>query len=205
MKKSGKPRGDRVLTVPNALTLLRILAIPVVLMLLLEGEDAAAATVFLLAALTDFLDGRLARRQGGAWTSHLGAVLDPVADKLMLSSVAVVLAVRGLLPAPLVAILVGRDILTLLGSVVFLGKIKVNRVGKAATAVLMASVAVLRYRPGVSGETLGEVLFYTGLGLSLVAGVLYVGTIKGRVRGGKPGKSAGESPGGSRGGPGGGR
>jgi CDP-diacylglycerol--glycerol-3-phosphate 3-phosphatidyltransferase len=195
VKKSGKPRGDRVLTVPNALTLLRILAIPVVLMLLLEGEDAAAATVFLLAALTDFLDGRLARRRGGAGSSHLGTVLDPLADKLMLSSVAVVLAVRGLLPASLVAILVGRDVLTLLGRAVFRGKIRVNRVGKAATAVLMASVAVVMYRPGVSGEILGEVMFYTGLGLSLIAGVLYVGTIKGRVRGGKLRKSRGRSRG----------
>jgi cardiolipin synthase len=193
VKKSGKYPGSRVLTVPNALTLLRILAIPVVLVLLLEGEYAVAATVFVLAAVTDFLDGRLARRRGGAGTSRLGTILDPLADKLMLSSVAVVLALRGLLPAPLVAILVARDVLTLLGSAVFHGKIRVNRVGKAATAVLMASVAVIMYRPEVSGEILGEVMFYTGLGLSLVAGVLYVGTIKGRVRGDKPGKSRGEN------------
>jgi CDP-diacylglycerol--glycerol-3-phosphate 3-phosphatidyltransferase len=193
VKKSGKHRGDRVLTVPNTLTLARILAIPVVLVLLLEGEDAAAATVFVLAAVTDFLDGRLARRRGGAGTSQLGTVLDPVADKLMLSSVAIVLAMRGLLPPPLVAILVGRDLLTLLGSIVFRGNIRVNRVGKAATAVLMASVAVVMYRPGVSGEILGEVMFYTGLGLSLVAGVLYVGTVKGHVKGGKSGKGPGKS------------
>jgi hypothetical protein len=64
-------------------------------------------------------------------------------------------------------------------------------------------VAVVMYRPGVSGEILGEVMFYTGLGLSLVAGVLYVGTIKKRVRGGKPGKSCGG--GGGCGAPGGGR
>ncbi len=183
------------------MTLLRILAIPVVLVLLLEGADAVAATVFVLAAVTDFLDGRLARRRGGAGTSHLGTVLDPVADKLMLSSVAVVLAVRGLLPAPLVAILVGKDVLTLLGSAVIRGNIRVNMVGKAATAVLMASVALVMYRPGVFGEILGEVMFYTGLGLSLVAGVLYVGTIKGRARGGRPCKSHGcsrEVPGGGR-------
>ena len=172
----------RVLTAPNVLTFSRILTVPVVLILLLEKEDAAAATVFVLAAATDFLDGRLARRRGGAGVSYLGAVLDPVADRLMLSSVAVVLAVRGLLPAPLVAILVGRDVLTLLGSLVFRGKIRVNKVGKAATAVLMTSVAMVMYRPGI----VGEVMFYSGLGLSLVAGVLYVRAIKGRVGGDSP-------------------
>ncbi len=168
---------DRVLTVPNALTLLRLLAIPVVLFLLFAREDVAAAVVFVLAAATDFLDGKLARWRGG--TSYLGTILDPVADRLMLSSVAVVLAVRGLLPPPVVALLVGRDLLALLGSLAFRGKIKVNKVGKAATAVLMASVAVIMYAPGV----VGEVMFYSGLGLSLVSVALYAGSIK-RIFGG---------------------
>ena len=187
----GKHLGERVLTAANALTCLRILAIPVVITLLLEGEDTAAAAVFVVAAATDFLDGRLARRRGGSGTSHLGTILDPVADRLLLSSVAIVLAVLGLLPALLVAILVGRDVLALLGSLVFQGKIKVNKVGKAATAVLMVSVAVVMYRPGISMEIVGEVMFYSGLGLSLAAGVLYIGTIKRRIRkrhpGGRPG------------------
>lgn len=100
MKRTGEHPEDRILTVPNALSLLRILAIPVVLLLLLGREDAVAATVFVLAAATDFLDGKLARRRGGSGTTRLGEFLDPMADKLMLSSVAVVLAVRGLLPAP---------------------------------------------------------------------------------------------------------
>lgn len=178
-----KGSGDRVLTVPNALTLLRILAIPVVLVLLLAREDVVAVAVFVLAAATDFLDGRLARRRGGSGASYLGAILDPVADRLMLSSVAAVLAVRGLLPVWLVAILLGRDLLALLGSLVFRGKIRVNRMGKAATAVLMASVAMVIYRPG----TVGEVMFYSGLGLSLVAGALYVGAIKRRFGGEGPG------------------
>ncbi len=170
--EGGGPPSDRVLTVPNALTLARLLAIPVVLFLLLEEKDVAAATVFVLAAVTDFLDGRIARRRGGP--STLGVILDPLADRLMLSSVAVVLAVRDFLPAPFVAILVGRDALTLLGSWAFQGKIKVNKVGKVATAILMASVAVVIYSPGV----IGEIMFYAGLGLSLVAGALYVRTVK---------------------------
>lgn len=190
MKNVDDHLGDRVLTLPNALTLLRLLAIPVVLLLLLAERDVAAVGVFVLAAITDFLDGVIARRWGG--TSYLGAVLDPVADRLMLSSVAVVLALRGILPFWAVAILVGRDVLALMGSLAFRGKIRVNKVGKAATAILMTSVAVIMYRPGTPGEILGEVMFALGLGLSLVAGALYVGKVKKLYNGnagggGKPG------------------
>lgn len=168
-------KDDRVLTVPNALTLLRLLAIPVVLFFLLAEDDVLAVAVFVAAAVTDFLDGRIARWRGGAGTSHLGTILDPLADRLMLSSVAAVLAVRGLLPAIVVAMLVGRDTLALVGTLLFGGKIRVNKVGKAATAVLMASVAVVMYRPD---WIVGEIMFYAGLGLSLVAGLLYVGAVK---------------------------
>ncbi len=174
----GDPSGDRgVLTVPNALTFLRLLAIPVVLLLLLVKEDVVAATVFVVAAMTDFLDGTIARRRGGA--SRLGEILDPVVDRLMLSSVAAVLAIRGLLPFWVVAVLIGRDVLALVGTLVFRGKIRVNKVGKTATAVLMTSVVVVMlYGPGTTGEVVGEIMFYSGLGLSLVAGALYVGAIK---------------------------
>lgn len=177
-------KGDRVLTVPNVLTLLRLLAIPVVLLLLFTREDVAAAVVFVLAAVTDYLDGRLARRRGGVGTSYIGTIFDPVADRLMLSSVAAVLAIRGLLPPLVVALLVGRDILALVGTLTFGGKIRVNKVGKAATAVLMTSIAVIMYRPGIF---LGEIMFYTGLGLSLAAGLLYIGAVKRLFGGGRPG------------------
>lgn len=192
--KSGRDLlGDRVLTLPNALTLLRLLAVPVVLLWLLMERDVVAVIVFILAAITDFLDGVIARRWSRA--SYLGAVLDPVADRLMLSSVAVVLAIRGILPFPIVAILVGRDVFALVGSLTFRGNIKVNKVGKAATAVLMASVAVIMYRPGATGEIVGEIMFYSGLGLSLIAGALYVGKIK-KLYNGNAGR--GSEPGGNR-------
>lgn len=167
----------RVLTAPNMLTLARLLAIPIILLLLLTRRDVAALVVFVAAAVTDYLDGRLARRGGGVGASFLGAVLDPVADRLMLSSVAAVLAIRGLLPVFVVVVLVGRDVLALLGTLAFQGKIRVNKVGKAATAVLMVSVAVIMYSPGL----VGEMMFYTGLGLSLVAGLMYVGSARRRA------------------------
>ena len=156
---------------PNALSFLRLFMVPVVVALLLAGSDGIAAAFFVLAAATDFLDGRLARRTG---PTRIGRILDPVADRLMLSSVAVVLAIRGLLPVWAVAILVGRDLLALAGSLVAGSKIGVNRVGKAATAVLMGAVALVVIRPGV----VGEVIFYAGFGLSIVAGLMYLRSLR---------------------------
>jgi cardiolipin synthase (CMP-forming) len=169
--------GDRVFTVPNALSLSRLFMVPVVVALLLVRADGLAAAFFVLAAATDFFDGRLARRAG---PTRLGQILDPVADRLMLSSVAVVLAARGLLPVWAVAILVGRDLLALVGSLVVGSKIRVNRVGKAATAVLMGAVALVVVIPST---VVGEIMFYAGFGLSIVAGLFYIRSVR-RILGG---------------------
>jgi cardiolipin synthase len=170
---------DRVFTLPNALSLLRLFMVPLVVALLLARSDGLAAAFFVLAAATDFLDGRIARRAG---PTRLGRILDPVADRLMLSSVAVVLAVRDLLPAWAVAILVGRDLLALAGSLVVGSKVRVNRVGKAATAVLMGAVALVVIIPGV---VVGEIMFYVGFGLSIVAGLMYLGSVRRLFGGGE--------------------
>ena len=162
---------------PNALSLSRLFMVPVVVALLLTRADGLAAAFFVLAAATDFLDGRLARRAG---PTRLGRILDPVADRLMLSSVAVVLAVRGLLPAWAVAILVARDLLALVGSLVVENKIRVNRVGKAATALLMGAIALVVLVPGT---VVGKILFYAGFGLSIAAGLMYLRSV-GRILGG---------------------
>lgn len=160
--------GPRVVTAANALTLSRILAVPVVMWALAVGANVLGAALFLAAAATDFFDGRLARRRG--CESALGASLDPLADRLMLSGVAVVLAARGLLPVLPVAVLVGRDALAVAGGyLVALGTIRVSRVGKYATAVLMAGTALILF--GLDAP--GTALFYAGLALSLWAGLRY--------------------------------
>lgn len=167
----------KVLTLPNALTLSRMLAIPFIVGALLEGADRIAAVLFVLASITDFLDGRLARRAGSSPT-FIGRVLDPVTDRLLLSSVALVLAARGLLPGWAVAVLVGRDLLTLVGSLAFRGKIRVSRVGKVATALLMVAVIFV-----VMGqEILGGIMFYAGFGFSIAAGLIYAIRVLGGVR-----------------------
>ncbi|MGF1471927.1 MAG: CDP-alcohol phosphatidyltransferase family protein [Rubrobacteraceae bacterium] len=165
-RKEAPELGRQVLTIPNVLSLLRLAMVPVVVVLLLARLDLAAVIVFVLAAVTDFLDGQIARR---TQPTLVGKILDPIADRLMLSTTAVVLAVRGALPVWAVAILVGRDVLALAGGLAFGGKVSVNWVGKAATALLMTAVALIIFSPGV----VGEFVFYAGFGLSLLAGLMY--------------------------------
>ncbi|QYJ14672.1 CDP-diacylglycerol--glycerol-3-phosphate 3-phosphatidyltransferase [Rubrobacter xylanophilus DSM 9941] len=164
------------MNLPNTLTLLRLIMVPFVLWVLLEGWDGLALLLLVVAGLTDFLDGRLARRFGG---TRLGRVLDPLADRLLLSGVAVVLALRELLPGWAVAVLVARDLLALLGGLLYGSRIRVNRVGKAATAVLMLSVVLVVLQL----ESMGEIMFYAGICLSLAAGVMYAARFR-RLAGG---------------------
>lgn len=166
MRKDVKEIGNQVLTIPNALSLLRIVMVPVVISLLLMRLDLVAAIVFAIAALTDFLDGQIARM---TQPTRLGKILDPIADRLMLSSSAIVLAARGLLPFWIVALLVARDLVALFGGLVYGGRVPVNYFGKAATALLMVAVALLIFSPSAAAE----VLFYLGFTLSLLAGVFY--------------------------------
>jgi cardiolipin synthase (CMP-forming) len=102
-----------VLTLPNFLTLLRIVAIPVFLILLSEDRYAPAFILFLAAGVTDAVDGALARLTDSR--SSLGAVLDPMADKLLLVSSFVVLGINGVVPRWLVVLVISRDIIVVTG------------------------------------------------------------------------------------------
>jgi cardiolipin synthase len=102
-----------MLTLPNFLTLLRIVAIPVFMILLANGNHGAAFMLFLAAGVTDVVDGALARLTDSR--SALGAVLDPMADKLLLLSSFVVLGYSGAIPAWLAVLVVLRDVIVVLG------------------------------------------------------------------------------------------
>lgn len=101
------------MTLPNAITLARLLAVPAAVWLVVRGWYDAALWLFLLAGLSDAVDGWLARRLGQV--SRLGSLLDPVADKALLVSVFISLGVRDLLPAWLVILVVFRDALIVSG------------------------------------------------------------------------------------------
>lgn len=161
---------------PTLLTLLRIALIPIfmgVFFLPVEWANALCAVLFTSAALTDWLDGYLARRLGQ--TSAFGAFLDPVADKLMVAA-ALVLLVQAI-PSPWMAvagvIIIGREITVsaLREWMAQLGKHKtvaVSMIGKLKTTMQMIALVLLLYRHPVGSFPTLEV----GLGLLLVAASL---------------------------------
>lgn len=97
------------MNIPNALTLARIVAVPLLVWLIIDQEMLAAFVVFMLAGLSDGADGFLAKRFN--WHTELGAYLDPIADKALLVTIFVTLGVAGHLPVWLVIAVVTRDIL----------------------------------------------------------------------------------------------
>jgi len=101
--------------IPNSLTLVRIVLVPLVVWLIIDHEMTAAFLLFLLAGFSDAADGYIAKRYG--WRSELGAYLDPIADKALLVSIYVTLGLAGHLPVWLVIAVVSRDIL-IVGAVV---------------------------------------------------------------------------------------
>ncbi len=95
--------------IPNVLTILRLLLVPVIVWLMIEQKMTTAFVLFVIAGVTDGLDGFLAKRFD--WSTELGAWLDPAADKALLVSIYVTLGLFGTIPAWLVILVVSRDML----------------------------------------------------------------------------------------------
>lgn len=138
--------GEHELTVPNVITIMRFLLVPAVIWALLSGEMVWAFAFFLIAGVSDGVDGFIARQFNQQ--SKLGAYLDPMADKLLLVSVFVVLGLMGELPLWLVVLAVSRDAL-IIGAVMLstvMGHpvvVKPLFVSKANTAVQIVLAAVV--------------------------------------------------------------
>ncbi len=170
-----------IVTAPNAISFARLLLMPVCAWLLATGRYGTGLWLTALVGATDWVDGWLARRTGRV--SRLGQLLDPLADRLLIASVAIALVARGVLPWPAVALLAGRDIVLLAGFPLLSRRgvrpPDVVRVGKAATFDLLFALPTL-----VVGETglalapaahvIGLALLWAGVALYYVAGVVYV-------------------------------
>ena len=134
-----------MLTLPNFLTLLRIIAVPVFLILITKHHYAAAMLVFMLAGITDTMDGVLARLTDAK--SDLGAALDPLADKLLLVSSFVILAWVGVIPPWLMILVLTRDVVILVGylAIYFLSTpmaVAPSAIGKFNTYMEMVTVTL---------------------------------------------------------------
>ena len=171
--------------IPNILSATRILMVPVFVYLFFEYHDERiylSLTVFLLAGLTDITDGYLARRNN--WTTNLGKLLDPLADKLMECTVLVCFAVKDIIPWWLPAVFVLKELFMISGALIVLKKIKVtvksNWYGKLTTAVFYVivlfvfAVRVFDIDVNVVSVPFAAILFALALLFTLVSMMLYI-------------------------------
>lgn len=133
------PVRDRVLTLPNVLSLLRVLALPVIVIDLVDGRYLRAFVLLAVFVSTDWLDGYVARRFDQV--TRLGTLLDPISDRLLFVAVGIAMVLADLVPLWAIALLLVRDLLVLAAGMFLLVRRRrpppVSRLGKAATFGLM--------------------------------------------------------------------
>ena len=155
------------INLPNALTLLRIFLVPFLVVVLLtkfDGRETVGLVIFLTAVTTDFLDGWLARRRSEITT--LGALLDPIADKLLMSAAFISLVELGLAPAWMIVIIIGREFaVTGLRSIAVQQGVTIaaSPLGKWKTGSQVIAISLL-----ILGYELGELRFIAVLALWVV-------------------------------------
>lgn len=188
--ESGRPDGQisvttSLWTIPNMLSIVRLLLLPVFIWCLATDRLAWAGLVLALSGVTDYLDGRIARAYG--LVSRFGQLLDPISDRLYIATTLLGLAAVGVIPWWLVIALVARDafILTMYPAVRRhrLPIPEVDFVGKAATFCLLAAfpMLVLGHVPGWWATALlatGWALAWWGLGLYWTAGGIYAWQVR---------------------------
>jgi cardiolipin synthase len=139
------PVSSRIVTIPNILSLLRLLLIPVFLVLLVFGHFGWALLLIAVSAITDFVDGYVARHFNQV--SRLGQLLDPAVDRLFILSTLLGLAFVDVLPWWLVAVIIARDALLLILGVVLanhrFGPLPVHHLGKMGTFAILFAMPVL--------------------------------------------------------------
>jgi cardiolipin synthase len=182
---------DRVLTIPNVISFLRIALIPVFVALIVDPDTRRAGlVVFVVVVATDWVDGALARATGQV--SDLGKVLDPVADRLAIAAGLIALVVADAFPLWAALLILVRDVTVLIAGLVLLStrraRIEVRHLGKVATFSLMAAIACiawgsLGYPLAPAALACGWAFYAVGIVEYYVATVLYVGDLRRAWRG----------------------
>ncbi len=170
---------------PNALTIIRILLIPLFVYQVLDGNYTMGAVVFFLAAVTDALDGLIARVF--RMKTRLGTFLDPMADKLLVNAAYVILGIKGIIPLWLVVAVISRDVIIVLGALVVhlvVGELHVrpHPVSKVNTFFQLLTVILALFKGMTAGmgllhswiEVSLEPAIYLTAGLTMVSGLIYI-------------------------------
>jgi CDP-diacylglycerol--glycerol-3-phosphate 3-phosphatidyltransferase len=188
------------INIPMWLTWARIAMIPLVIgvyylpehWLSMHAKNVTACVLFVLAALTDALDGYVARRYG--MSTPLGAFLDPVADKLMVSAALIVLLALGRIDMFVALVIIGREIAVSalrewMAQIGAAGAVAVNRMGKFKTIAQMVAIPMLLYHDRVFGfidvALIGTVLIYIAAALTVYSMLLYVRLAMPYLQGGR--------------------
>lgn len=175
-----------MLTIPNLLSILRMGLVPLFIIAVTDGEAGRALILFAVAGVTDSLDGFLARFWGQQ--SLLGTYLDPIADKLLLTSAYVVLAIPSLnplmpIPVWVTVLVIARDVLIVVMAVSLylatgIRSFPPSRLGKVTTTAQIATIAVVLLGMTLGGlgafDPLASGLIYLTAGLTVVSGLSYI-------------------------------
>ena len=158
---------NRIFTIPNVISFIRLCMVPVYMVLLLNGYDLLATFMFALAAGTDWIDGQLARRTN--CVSKLGQLLDPAVDRILMSCGVIGLMLVGRLPTWIVFVVLGRDLMLLVGGASLLKRsherVAVLYPGKVATTFLFVGFAgLLLNMPLIGGLGWFEASWLPGFG-----------------------------------------
>jgi len=172
-------------SIPNMLSILRLLLVPVFLWLLIADQFLVAFLVLMFASFTDWLDGFIARKFNQI--TSLGKVLDPSADRLFILATLIGLTVNEIIPAWLAIVIVARDVLLLIGYPISAshgyGPLPVHFLGKAATFALLYALPLLLLAdvwPSAEAVILPLAwgFAYWGIGLYWVAGFVYLAQLR---------------------------
>ena len=179
----------RVLTVPNAISALRIALIPVFVSLILDPDTATAGLIlFGVVVATDWVDGAIARRTGQV--TELGKLLDPTADRLAIAAGIIALAAADLFPVWAAVLIIGRDVLVLIAGAFVLSRYRVRLdvrwIGKVATFSLMVAVpsiawAALALPFAPAATVIGWAAFWVGIVEYYVAAWAYARDVRGAI------------------------
>ncbi len=167
------------MNLPNSITLGRLLSVPIAVYLIMHSAYLAAFLLFLLAGVSDALDGYLAKRNNQ--TTELGAILDPLADKVLLVSVYATLGLQGSLPNWVVMLVIFRDLLIVGGvAILFLVRLDVKMrpliVSKINTATQIALAALVLAELGLELDIVGLVsaMIYVVGSTTVISGASYM-------------------------------